>query len=130
LAELSSATKQVRDIFKGILGENLTSCSAHAFTGLQTWAHLLDKAGSTDPVASCETCNGIEITVEELILAWEGIKFDETGHNLLGRGLSGQYQDQQLEVAFPFELATADMVYLLPAGCEVERGGFYTAELP
>ncbi len=114
LGEAKPVTAQINQIFKERTGVDFGGPSARAFTGLQTWAIVLNEAGSTDPKAIQETFNKIEIPGDELIMPWDGIKFDETGQNVLGRGLIGQYQNQELEVVFPFELATADMIYPFP----------------
>jgi branched-chain amino acid transport system substrate-binding protein len=51
---------------------------------------------------------------------WAGIQFaasgDEIGQNVLGSGLIGQYQkgkggDLVLEIIYPFDVATADMIF-------------------
>jgi branched-chain amino acid transport system substrate-binding protein len=52
-------------------------------------------------------------------MPWEGIKFDTTGQNILGKGLIGQYQLTKegkidLQIIYPFDLATANMVYPFP----------------
>jgi branched-chain amino acid transport system substrate-binding protein len=52
-------------------------------------------------------------------MPWEGIKFDATGQNVLGRGLIGQYQASKegtinLEIVYPFDRATANMIYPFP----------------
>jgi branched-chain amino acid transport system substrate-binding protein len=53
-----------------------------------------------------------------LVMPWDGIKFDATGQNVKGKGLIGQYQLKEgkveLEIIYPFELATANMTYPFP----------------
>jgi len=53
---------------------------------------VLNRAGSTDPKAIQKACNEIDIRGYELVMPWDGIKFDATGQNIKGRGLIGQYQ--------------------------------------
>jgi branched-chain amino acid transport system substrate-binding protein len=52
-------------------------------------------------------------------MPWAGVKFDSTGQNVLGRGLIGQYQKTadgkiDLEIVYPFDLATANFIYPFP----------------
>ena len=51
-------------------------------------------------------------------MPWDGIKVDATGQNIKGRGLIGQYQwkegKAELEIIYPFDLATANMIYPFP----------------
>ena len=110
---------QVNAIYKKKYGINLDGASARAFTGLQTWVYVLEKAGSTDPKAIQKACNSIKIPGDQLVVPWAGIKFanvgGETGQNVLGMGLIGQYQMKDgklgLEIVYPFDLATADMIF-------------------
>jgi branched-chain amino acid transport system substrate-binding protein len=80
-------------------------------------------AGSTRPVDIQQAANTINIAGNELVVPWAGIKFstsgDEIGQNVLGTGLIGQYQkgangEIALEIVYPFEVATADMIYPFP----------------
>jgi branched-chain amino acid transport system substrate-binding protein len=57
------------------------------------------------------------------VVPWAGIKFstsgDELGQNVLGSGLIGQYQKQKdgsigLEIVYPFDVASANMIYPFP----------------
>lgn len=114
LGKVKPVTEQINDIFKTRTGEDFSGASARSFTGLQTWAYVLNKAGSTDPKAIQEAANEIDIPGDALIMPWDGIKFDKTGQNTLGKGLIGQYQKEELEVAYPFDLATANMIYPFP----------------
>ena len=110
---------EVNDLYMKKMGHNLDGASARAFTGLQTWVYVLEKAGSTEPKAIQAACNTISIPGEQLVVPWVGIKFstkgEEIGQNVLGGGLIGQYQMKDgkvgLEVVYPFDIATAPMIY-------------------
>ncbi len=114
---------QVNALYKAKAGNDLGGASARAFTGLQTWVHVLEKAGSTEPAAIQKAANDIEIPGNELVVPWEGIKFsasgEEIGQNVLGSGLIGQYQKAAngsigLQIVYPFDVASADMIYPFP----------------
>ena len=104
-------------------GNDLGGASARAFTGLQTWVHVLESAGSTKPADIQQAANKRHIEGSELVVPWAGIKFssegDEIGQNVLGSGLIGQYQKGadgkiSLEIVYPFDVASADMIYPFP----------------
>ncbi|NIR16380.1 MAG: ABC transporter substrate-binding protein, partial [Desulfobacterales bacterium] len=118
LTAVKPLTKLVNDEFKSRTGEDLTGVSGRAFTGMQAWAYVLAKAGSTDPEAIREVANKIIIPGDELIMPWRGINYEdtetETNQNTWAKGLIIQYQDQEPEIIYPFDLATADMVYPFP----------------
>ena len=120
VVKVKKVSGQVNELFKKKNGVDLDGASARSFTGLQTWVYVLEKAASTDPKAIQKACNEINIPGDQLVVPWAGVKFEnvggETGQNVLGMGLIGQYQMQKdgkigLEIVYPFNLATADMIY-------------------
>ena len=123
VVEIKKLSGQVNDLYKKKTGNDLGGASARAFTGLQTWVHVLEKAGSTKPADIQKAANTIDIPGDELVVPWAGIRFsttgDELGQNVLGSGLIGQYQKQAdgtvgLEIIYPFDVASADMIFPMP----------------
>ncbi len=123
VVQLKPVAGQVNDLYKARVGNDLTGASARSFTGVQTWVHVLEKAGSTQPADIQKAANALQIPGKELVVPWAGIKFstsgDEIGQNVLGSGLIGQYQkgpDGQigLQIIYPFDVASADMIYPFP----------------
>ncbi len=110
---------QVNKLYVKKMGHDLDGASARAFTGLQAWVYVLEKAGSTKPKAIQAAANTISIPGKQLVVPWFGIKFatkgDEIGQNVLGSGLIGQYQKKgdkmTLQVVYPFDMATDDMIF-------------------
>jgi len=123
VVQVKAVAGQVNALYKAKTGNDLTGASARSFTGLQTWVHVLEDAASTEPAAIQKAANALNIPGNELVVPWAGIKFstsgDEIGQNTLGSGLIGQYQkgaDGQivLEIVYPFDVASADMIYPFP----------------
>ncbi len=123
VAAIKKVAGQVNALYKAKTGNDLGGASARAFTGLQTWVYVLEAAGSTDPAAIQKACNNITIAGDQLVVPWKGIKFstkgEEIGQNILGSGLIGQYQKGKdgkigLEIVYPFDVASADMIYPFP----------------
>jgi len=123
VAELKKVSGQVNTLYKAKTGNDLGGASARAFTGLQTWVHVLESAGSTKPADIQKAANKLYIPGAELVVPWAGIEFsssgDEIGQNVLGSGLIGQYQKGAdgkigLEIVYPFDVASADMIYPFP----------------
>jgi branched-chain amino acid transport system substrate-binding protein len=120
VAQIKKVAGQVNKLYKDNTGNDLGGASARAFTGLQTWVHVLEEAGSTKPADIQKAANALKIPGEELVVPWAGIQFvasgDEIGQNVLGSGLIGQYQKDKdgnlvLEIIYPFDVATADMIF-------------------
>lgn len=119
VAQVKKVAGQVNDLYKKKVGHDLSGASARAFTGLQAWVYVLDKAGSIKPEAIQKSANAINIPGDQLVVPWFGIKFategDDIGQNTLGSGLIGQYQKKgdkiSLEIVYPFDLATSNLIY-------------------
>ncbi len=123
VVEIKPLSGQVNALYKAKTGNDLGGASARAFTGLQTWVYTLEKAGSTKPEDIQRAANALYIPGQELVVPWAGIKFatagDEVGQNVLGSGLIGQYQpdangNMELEIIYPFDVASADMIFPFP----------------
>jgi len=122
LAGIKPIVGQVNAIYRERTGYDFSGSSARDFVGVQVWAHALNEAGSTDPKALQETLNKLYISGEEIIMPWKGVKFGspfpgDTNQNELGSGIINQYQgwpDGKMQIIFPFEMATADLIYPFP----------------
>lgn len=119
VVQIKKVAGQVNKLYKQETGNDLGGASARAFTGLQTWVHVLEKAGSTEPADIQTAANTLHIPGAQLVVPWAGVKFstsgEELGQNVLGSGLVGQYQKEAgqlvLEIIYPFDVATADMIF-------------------
>jgi branched-chain amino acid transport system substrate-binding protein len=119
ITKVKKVAGQVNALYKKKYGDDLTGATARSVVGVQTWAYVLNNAASTAPKAIQKACNEIDIPANDLVMPWAGIKFDSTGQNILGRGLIGQYQKTRedkisLEIIYPFELATSNVIYPFP----------------
>ncbi|MBW1737305.1 MAG: ABC transporter substrate-binding protein [Deltaproteobacteria bacterium] len=123
VVEIKKVAGQVNKLYKAKTGNDLGGASARAFTGLQAWVHVLEKAGSTKPADIQKAANTIHIPGKELVVPWAGIKFsttgEELGQNVLGSGLIGQYQKGKdgkvgLEIIYPFDVSSAGMIFPFP----------------
>ncbi len=123
VVDIKPVAGQVNALYKAKADNDLGGASARAFTGLQAWVYVLEKAGSTEPAAIQQAANTIEIPGSELVVPWAGIKFstsgEEIGQNVMGSGLIGQYQKAAdgsigLQIVYPFDVASADMIYPFP----------------
>jgi len=118
LAKVKKIAGQINELYKKKYGDDVTGATGRSIVGVQTWAYVLNRAGSTDRKAIQKACNEIDIPGYELVMPWDGIKFDATGQNVKGKGLIGQYQFKEgkveLEIIYPFDLATANMIYPFP----------------
>jgi branched-chain amino acid transport system substrate-binding protein len=106
--------RQISEIYKSRYKMNMTDISARAFTGLIVLAGALDRAGSTDPELLHAALEETDLSSEEVILPWNGVKFDRAHQNTLCRGIVLQVQGGRYRTVWPPELARANLVWPFP----------------
>lgn len=115
----------INDLYRMKTGRDLEEVSALAFTGLQTFLHILDRARSVEPGAVQSAANSLEIRPSELIMPWEGIKFGgeqqrEMGQNVMASGIAVQWQPAPetgkpgLEIVYPPRYASSQFIHPFP----------------
>lgn len=125
IGEVRPIAAAINELYRQRHGTNLSEESAREMLGVLTWAYALQNAGTTDPTALQRALNALEIPGDQLLTPWEGIKFGagrpgEKNQNIYATGMIGQYQynpetgQVSLEIVYPFEAATADMVFPFP----------------
>ncbi len=119
LAETKPIVKAVNDMYKERYGTNMNGNSARAFTGMLVLADAINRAGSTDPAAIQAALMETDIPADQIIMPWKGIKFDpETHQNTLGSGIIVQIQDGEYKTVWPFDLASAEIIWPFPKWSE------------
>ena len=122
VAKVKKVSGEVNALYKQRTGRDFSGASGRAFTATQAWVEVLEKAASVAPADIQKAANAIEVPGDQLIVPWAGIKFatsgDDPGQNILGSGMIGQYQKDKdgnltLEIVYPFDVATANMIYPL-----------------
>jgi branched-chain amino acid transport system substrate-binding protein len=103
-------------MFKKISGgRDLSDVSARAFTGFLTLVDAINRAGSTNPAAIQKALRETNIPANQLIMPWTAVKFDEKGQNIGVRAILQQLQGGSYHTIYPFELATKEPIYPIPA---------------
>ena len=108
------AAVEVANMFEERYGHPMDENSARTFTAALTLFQAIDQAGSTEPDAIREALEGIDLAAEDTIMPWDGIRFDDSGQNELAEGVILQYVDGSYKLVWPFDSATADLVWPLP----------------
>jgi branched-chain amino acid transport system substrate-binding protein len=96
-------------------GKDLYDFPARAFTGMMTLLDAINRAGSTSPAAIQKALAATSIPGDQLIMAWDGVKFDETGQNTGVKAIIIQLQGGRYHTVYPFEAATKEVLYPIPA---------------
>jgi len=114
LAAHKPLVKEVNELFKKRSGRDFSGTCARAFVGFFTLCEAINRAGSTKPEAIREALIKTNIPADQLITPWRGVKFDETGQNILGDPIIIQYQGGKPHTVWPFNLATKEILFPIP----------------
>lgn len=114
--------KTVNALFRKQFGRDMTGNSARTFTGLIVLADALNRARTLEPQKIREALLGTDITSEQLIMPWSGVKFDPaTGQNILGKGIIVQVQQGKYRTVWPWELADLPVIWPMPSWAERDK---------
>lgn len=112
LGESNPTIGTVNSMFKDITGENLTDAYSRSFVGLCVIAEAVNAAGSTDPEKVRDALVNMDITNEgQLIVPWDGIKFDENGQNIRCNSILTQMHDGIFYTVYPEKEAAKELAY-------------------
>ena len=109
----------INDLFKKRFGRNMTGNSARVFTCLITLGDAINRAHSLEAKKIREALLGTDIRGEQLIMPWNGVKFDpETGQNILGRGIIVQVQEGEYKTVWPWDFSSKAVIWPMPSWSE------------
>lgn len=114
LARNKPLIKQVNDLFQTKYKINFTGNSSRTFTGLMVLADAINRAGSAEPEAIRKALVATDIPGKNLIMPWNGVKFDTTGQNTLGQGILVQVVDGKYNTVWPFNMASREVIWPMP----------------
>ena len=115
LAKNKPLVGNVNDLLNSRYKVNFTGNTSRAFTALLTLADAINRAGSTGPEAIRKALSETDIDGASTIMPWKGIRFDEHGQNTSGSGILVQIVDGKYHTVWPFNLATRDITWPMPA---------------
>lgn len=112
LGEQKPLVQQADDLYFEKYGSHMDGNSARSFTGLLVLADAINRAGSTEPEAIRQALLEADLPGEQLIMPWEGIRFDaDTGQNTLARGIIVQLRDGVYHTVWPWDMASEELVW-------------------
>ncbi len=117
LSEKNPLISKVNDLYKARSGGvSLTGDYARAFTGMFVMADAINRAGSLDKEAIRKALSETDIKNNgQLIVPWEGIKFNEKNQNIYATGIITQAFDGTYKTVYPTANKAVDPVVPMPA---------------
>jgi len=109
IGQPGSTTYKVNEMFKAKTGRDLDDTSARNMQSFLALAEAINRAGSTDPEKIREALTKTDLKPDQLMMGYEGVKFDNTGQNILAATYLIQLQDKKYELVWPDKAATAKL---------------------
>jgi branched-chain amino acid transport system substrate-binding protein len=101
------AIPTVDALYKAKSGKDLNDNTARQVTAVLVLADAINRAGSTDEEAIRKALVATDVPGDQLIVPWQGVKFDETGQNIEATPVIQQVQGGVYRTVFPFDVAAA-----------------------
>ena len=114
LASQKALVKQVNDLYRSKYGTDMNGSSARAFTGVFVLADAVNRARSLEASKIQAALRDTDVPGSQIIMPWDGIKFDDRGQNTKGRGIIVQIQKGEYVTVWPFELASKPLIWPIP----------------
>jgi branched-chain amino acid transport system substrate-binding protein len=102
-------TYKINEMFKAKYGRDLDDTSARWMQGFLVLADAINRAGSTEAAKIQAALKETNLTPEQLMIGYRGVKFDETGQNTLSATYLIQLQGKEYKSVWPENRATAKL---------------------
>jgi branched-chain amino acid transport system substrate-binding protein len=104
-----SNTSKLNELFTAKTGRDLDDTSARWMQGFLVLADAINRAGSTDAAKIQDALKATDMTPEQLMIGYHGVKFDQTGQNTLSATYLIQLHGSRYESVWPADRATAPL---------------------
>ena len=99
----------VDQMFKAKYGRDLDDTSARWMQGFFVLADAINRAGSTDPDKIQAALRATDLKADQLMIGYNGVKFDDTGQNTLASTFLIQLQGKEYISVWPADRATGQL---------------------
>ena len=113
-ADLIPARPGVSEVdaaFKARAGKPLTTTTAREITGILLLADVINRAASTKPIDLRTALMATDTPGSETLMMWDGIRFDDSGQNVLATPALQQVQHGAFQTVAPDTVAVAAPVW-------------------
>ena len=96
-----STTYKINEMYKAKTGRDLDDTSARNMQAMLVLGDALNRAGSTDPEKIREALSKTDLKPDQLMMGYNGVKFDQTGQNSLASTYLIQLKDKAYKLVWP-----------------------------
>jgi branched-chain amino acid transport system substrate-binding protein len=104
-----TTTYKINEMYKAKTGRDLDDTSGRNMQGFFVLADAIDRAGSADPEKIRMALTQTNLNPDQLMMGYNGIKFDATGQNVLASTYLIQLKGSQYELVWPEKAAKAKL---------------------
>ncbi len=105
------AIPAINGAYRARNGKDLNDNTARQVTGLQVLADAINRAGAARPEAIRKALAEARVPGEQLIVPWQGVRFDANGQNIEATPVIQQVTTGIYRTVYPFELASLDAMW-------------------
>jgi branched-chain amino acid transport system substrate-binding protein len=96
-----STTYKINEMYKAKTGRDLDDTSARNMQAMLVLGDALNRAGSTDPEKIRDALAKTDLKADQLMMGYNGVKFDETGQNTEASTYLIQLKDKAYQLVWP-----------------------------
>jgi branched-chain amino acid transport system substrate-binding protein len=104
-----STTFKINEMYKAKTGRDLDDTSARNMQSFFALAEAINRAGSTDPEKIRDALSKTDLKPDQLMMGYNGVKFDETGQNVLASTYLIQLKGKEYQLVWPDKAATTKL---------------------
>jgi branched-chain amino acid transport system substrate-binding protein len=104
-----STTEKIAQMYKAKAGRDLDDTSARNMQGFLVLADAINRAGSKEPDKIRDALTKTDLKPERLMMGYQGVKFDQTGQNVLASTYLIQLHGKQYDLVWPESAATSKL---------------------
>ncbi len=101
-----SISYKINDMYKAKTGRDMDDTTGRNMQAFFALADAINRAGSTDPEKIRDALTKTDLKPNQLMMGYQGVKFDDTGQNMLASTYLIQLQGSHYELVWPQEAAT------------------------
>jgi branched-chain amino acid transport system substrate-binding protein len=104
-----STTYKINEMYRAKTGRDLDDTSGRNMQGVFVLADAIDRAGSTEPEKIRVALTQTDLKPDQLMMGYNGVKFDQTGQNMLASTYLIQLKGSQYQMVWPEHAAKAKL---------------------
>ncbi len=104
-----STTFRINEMYKAKTGRDLDDTSGRNMQAFLALADAIDRAGSAEPDKIRDALAATDLKSDQLMMGYQGIKYDQTGQNTLASTYLIQLHGNKYELVWPEKAATSTL---------------------